>query len=358
VEVQETYVRPFDRGRVTPYRKWQAAEGVPVYEGSHADLRSLETGPWSRMGQRGAIVNLAGQEHDDGWLIELAPGGQTEALHHFFEATIIVLEGRGATTLWNPGGEKQTVEWQRGSLFSPPLNCHYQHFNLDGSQPARLFAVTIAPMVLNLYRSADAVFNNPYVFLDRYAGESDYFSGPGEYISQTWKTNFVPDLRRFALKAGPERGLGALSIRFNLANNQMGTHCSEFPPGTYKQAHRHGAGAHVIILDGDGYSLLWFEGETERRRVDWRDGTVLSPMEGEYHQHFNTGPVPARYLALRLGNLDFHRPPPGTGWNTEQEMAGIAYADEDPGIYDLYLRECARHGAAVVLPRPSYEIRY
>jgi quercetin dioxygenase-like cupin family protein len=354
MEVLDTLVRPFDRGRKTPYRRWQEDEGPPAYTGSHADLRSLETAPWPRLGQNAAFLNLAGQEHDDGWLIELAPGGQTKVLRHFFEATVLVIEGRGATTFWNPDSPKQTVEWQRGSLFSPPLNCLYQHFNLDGSQPARLFCVTIAPTAINLYRSVDAVFNNPFVALDRYAGEAEYFSNRGDFINQTWKTNFVADLRSFTLQEGPERGLGALSIRFNLSNNQMGTHCSEFPPGTYKQAHRHGAGAHVIILDGDGYSLLWFEGESVRRRVDWRDGTVLSPMEGEYHQHFNVGPSPARYLAMRLGNLDFHRPPPGIGWNSAKEMAGISYEHEDPAIYEQYVAECAGHGATVVLPKPHY----
>ena len=35
-----------------------------------------------------------------------------------------------------------------------------------------------------------------------------------------------------------------------LAQNSMGAHISQFQPGTYKKAHRHGPGAHVIILDG------------------------------------------------------------------------------------------------------------
>src|SRR5207249_1453422 len=118
---------------------------------------------------------------------------------------------------------------------------------------------------------------------------------------------FVADLRAFQLRPS-NRGMGAISQGFNLSNNQMAIHCAEFPPGTYKQGHRHGVGAHVLVLSGVGYSLLWFEGEAERRRVDWEDGTVLSPKEGEYHQHFNVGPESARYLALRLGNLDLHRP--------------------------------------------------
>src|SRR4029450_7296315 len=121
-ETEETNGR--GRPRETVYQAWQKAEGIPIHRGSAiADLYHVELGTWPRTGQRGAFVNLADQEHDDSYVLEIAPGGQTEVLHHFFEATIYVLSGRGATTLWQDGTRKQTVEWQRGSIFSPPMNC-------------------------------------------------------------------------------------------------------------------------------------------------------------------------------------------------------------------------------------------
>jgi quercetin dioxygenase-like cupin family protein len=347
------------RGRrgPTPYQQWQEGEGIPINRGSYVeDLHTLEVAPWARTGQRGAFVNLADQEDDDAYVLEIAPGGQTEVFHHLFEATAYVLDGRGATTFWQEGGPKHTVEWQRGSMFSPPLNCSYQHFNLDGHAPARLFAVSNAPMIMNLFRNPTFVFNDHYVFEDRYDGRPDYFTDPGQRIShREWQTNFVPDLRSFQLVDNPGRGVGNARMGFALSNNQMAAHMSQFPPGTYKHAHWHGVGAYVIILGGQGYSLLWFEGE-ERRKVDWKEGTVLSPREREYHQHFNTGPGPARYLALRLGNLDPRHTRMVAKLTEDGEDAsfysGIPYDQEDPAIHELYVQECAKNGATVVMPPP------
>ena len=82
------------------------------------------------------------------------------------------------------------------------MNCYYQHFNADVQQRVRLFMVTNAPMVINAYRNPDFLFNNPYVFHERYDGEADYFSGAGEYSGNSgrhWKTNFIPDERNYKL---------------------------------------------------------------------------------------------------------------------------------------------------------------
>lgn len=336
--------------RDSPYAIWQKAEGVPLYKASYIEnLYTLELGPWPRLGQNGAIVNLADQEHDDAWVIEIAPGQQTSVQHHLFEATFYVLSGRGATTFWQEGHPSDSVEWKRGSVFSPPLNCYYQHFNGDGQEPVRLFSVTNAPMVMNLFREGEFPFNDSYQFKGRYESGAGFFEAAAEKVtSNKWVTNFIGDIRTFGLDPAVGRGAGGLLTQFSMSNNSMVAHCSQFPPGTYKKAHRHNVGAHVIILDGQGYSLLWFEGE-EPTRVDWQDGSVLSPKEREYHQHFNTGSTPARYLAMRLGELDARH---YRGFMPEQ----IEYEDEDPAIYESYARECVGNGVDVVLPRPEYAV--
>ena len=85
------------------------------------------------MGGKGVFVNLEGAEQaNDGYICEIPPAG-ARASAPLFEALIFILKGRGATTVWQPDGSKQTFEWGEGSLFSPPMNAHYQLFNGSGS---------------------------------------------------------------------------------------------------------------------------------------------------------------------------------------------------------------------------------
>src|SRR5262249_13309589 len=150
-------------------------------------------------------------------------------------------------------------------------------------------------------------------------------------------TNFVSDTHTLKLNDYSERGKGSSNMKFNLAKNTMGAHISEFPVGTYKKGHRHGPGAHVIILTGQGYSILWPEGE-EMKRVDWKPGSVVVPPDRWFHQHFNSGAKPARYLALRWNNwrYRFMRSQDGEGGSfTSVKLGGgqIEFEDEDPQIH-------------------------
>ena len=122
---------------------------------------------------------------------------------------------------------------------------------------------------------------------------------PGRDI---WETNFVPDLGAFALKPWEAHGVGSSNIQFLMSEGSMGAHVSEMPVGTYKKAHRHGAGLHVFFIHGTGYTLLWNEGDRDFQRVDWRHGMCFAPPDNMFHQHFDTSPRAARYVAVGFGS--------------------------------------------------------
>ena len=156
--------------------------------------------------------------------------------------------------------------------------------------------------MINLYEDPAFVFGLDYDFKDRFNGEPDYYSGKGEQAGFLLKTNMVPDAVNLPLVEARERGAGGGHIRFNMAKGSLPSHISQFPVGTYKKAHAHGPGAHVVVLTGEGYSLMWPAGE-EPRRYDWRPGTMIVPPNAWFHQHFNTGPTPARLSRVQAGQL-------------------------------------------------------
>jgi mannose-6-phosphate isomerase-like protein (cupin superfamily) len=336
--------------RVDAYAAWQQAEGVPVVRGFYVeDLNTLDLAPWPRKGGRGAFVNLEGTGGvNDAHVVEIAPGGTSAPERHLYEEMVYILSGRGSTSIWYDEGHKQSFEWRTGSLFAIPLNATYQHFNASGQQPARYMAVTNAPTIMRLFHNDDFVFNTPYAFTDRFSGEGNYFSGEGKmYKRRIWETNFVPDTRTMQLHEWKERGGGGTNVMLELAQNSMGAHISQFQIGTYKKAHRHGPGAHVIILDGVGFSLLWREGDSEYTKCDWKPNSVVVPPENWFHQHFNTGPEPARYLALRFTGIKFRPTGRGTdGADVSVKLGGwqIEYEDEDPRIHQIFEEDCRKYG--------------
>ncbi len=284
----------------TPYRRWIAAEGLEVISALHVpDLRTVDVNPWPRRGGKGVYINHdASRTSNDCYVCEIAPGKKLEPQRQLFEEMILVLSGRGSTSVWNDAGKRITFEWKEGAMFAIPLNAWHQHFNGSGQDAVRFVAVTNGPSVMNLYDDPSFVFNTAYDFPNRFAGEPDYFSPKTEVEGFLLPTNFVPDAVNLPLISAKERGAGGGHIRFNMAKGSMSSHISQFPIGTYKKAHAHGPSAHVIILSGEGYSLMWAEGE-EPKRYDWQVGSMVVPPNKWFHQHFNSGNTPARYLAFK-----------------------------------------------------------
>ncbi len=347
-----------DRVLVDPYLEWADGEGVPVIEDFGVDLLAAETRPWARFGCDGAIINLKGRgSYCSTFLFDLKPGGSTAVQRHLYEDVYYVLSGHGSTQVETADGRSHSFEWGPKSLFALPLNAPYRLFNGSGSEPARLASTNNAGMVLNLYHNTDFVFGNEEWFSEREAADDAWFSGEGEMTAirpgrVLWDTNFVPDLSAFELKPWEARGAGSGNMQFILADGVMGAHASEMPVGTYKKGHRHGPGLHIFIVHGEGYSLLWYQGDKDFVRVDWRHGMLYAPPDQMFHQHFDTSQDPARYLAVGLGSkrypvIQVRRAGSENNRSDVSIKEGgrqIEYADQDPRIHALWLREIARTG--------------
>ncbi|MGW4464774.1 cupin domain-containing protein [Micromonospora sp. NPDC004704] len=333
--------------RPTAYDTWLVEEGLTVIAGLYIeDLKTVELGDWARRGCRAAVARLQGTEDvNDAHIIEIPAGGSIAPERHLYEELVYVVSGRGSTSIWNSSGARSTFEWQEGSLFSVPLNAWSQHFNTSGSQPARFYSVTSAPFIMRLFHNRDFIYGCDFDFTDRFNPEADFAGNGTAYQNRVWETNFIPDVANMELKSWDARGTGSSNIMLELADSSMCGHISQFPVGMYKKAHRHNAGAHVIVISGVGFSLLWPEDEP-LEQVRWRAGSVIVPPDRWFHQHFNTGSSPARYLALRWGskkypvfkNFQIDRP-------TTQGGDQIEYEDEDPMVRKLFEDELAANGA-------------
>ncbi|WP_158913555.1 cupin domain-containing protein [Caulobacter sp. S45] len=345
--VSEDMAKKFATEKETPYLRWVRDEGLDIISAHYVrNLNRVELKPWARRGGRGIYINHeASRTSNDCYVCEIPAGGQLAPHRQLFEEMIYVLDGRGSTTVWNEAGQKLSFEWGKGSLFAIPLNANHQHFNGSGKEVARFVAVTNGPAVINLYEDLNFVFNTPYDFKERFSGDPEYFANKGEQKGLLLETNFVADAINLPLISAKERGAGGGHIRFNMAKGSMNSHISQFPIGTYKKGHAHGPGAHVIIMSGEGYSLMWPEGE-EPKRYDWEVGSMVVPPNLWFHQHFNTGVTPARYLAFKHEVVSIRNAQGVPKAWISRRLGGdqIDYADEAPIVRQLFTEALAKHG--------------
>jgi uncharacterized RmlC-like cupin family protein len=288
----------------SPYQAWlaQAKAEIPVLEGMMIDdVTHVSLRPWPQLGAgvTGLYLRFADYQITDGRSIEIPARGNTISQRYLYEQGIYFLTGSGYTILQQEGEQEQRVEWQQGDLFSVPLNVRHQHFN-TGNEPARMLVVSSFPLVLNVVGSEEFIADNPFAFTDRYDGAADYFDRADQLDDLAVSTNFVKDVLHHETRLWEYSGKGNETMRWLMAGNSMlGLHVSEMPPSSYKKAHRHSSDAFILLLSGTGFSLTWPEGAfQDHARVDWKAGTLFVPPMYWYHQHLNTGSMPARYLAI------------------------------------------------------------
>jgi oxalate decarboxylase/phosphoglucose isomerase-like protein (cupin superfamily) len=359
----------------TSYWKWLEKEGVPIVEGYGVeDVRELELQPWGRMGGKGAFIYLYGMEGTTGmYVAEIPPGGALEPEKHMYEEVICILAGHGATEVWQDGGKKHAFEWGQWSVFAPPLNCWHRVIN-GSREPVKFLAVTNAPLVIDMYRNPEFVFNCPSLFPDRFAEEEGYFKETSKRYKKgihanIWETNFIPDVVSAELDEKKLKGPGWKVTQYEMGGNSLIGHIADWPAGMYNKAHYHGPGAILLILRSEGYTLVWpkeagFRPYENGRghdvvEIKWKEGSVISPPGGWFHQHFSAGKEPARQLAIRYGSKIFPIAFKIAGQLQEDgafipiQKGGtlIEYEDEDPEIRRRFEYALKRTGAICHMPQ-------
>jgi hypothetical protein len=128
----------------------------------------------------------------------------------------------------------------------------------------------------------------------------------------------------------------------------MLTFAAEYPVGTYTTAHWHEGGVQIYIAQGTGFTLMWpptagwhpwQDGKADQvARVDFQEGTVYSPPTGWWHQHFNTGSEPVRYIPTGTGLPQTRADGRAYVYTSVKEEGGhqLDYDLEDPMVKRLY----------------------
>ena len=365
----------FKRPRM-PYDQFMAAEGVPVYRGIGVRrVQDLPMQPWQRLGGRGSYIQLYGTEGLWGmYVVEIPARGALHAEHHLYEKQVLVVDGRGSTEIWQDGADqkKHTFEWQKGSLFSIPLNAHHRFVNATSS-PALLLCGTSAPNIINLVDNLEFVFGVPWNFTDRYSGAADYFKPNDDILPDPVRglamkrTNLVADVVNCELPLDNRRSPGYRRMEPHMGGQRFHLWVGQHETGRYSKAHKHESAAVLICIKGCGYTYTWPEALGATPWADGRGDKVLrqdyepvglvsaAPMSGDwYHQHFGVSKDPLRLTAWFGPNNHSALKPgvPGEAmadvWAIDVTKGGkaIPYHMEDPFIRAEYETTLAREGAA------------
>ncbi len=348
------------------YDRWMESIGIPIHRGyTIEDLRTVELGWWEERQCKAAFMQLMGQEGvTSAWITEIAPGKTLPPVKFALDEVVYVVDGRGLTTIWSEKGPtKKTFEWQKRSLFLMPHNYVHQLTNMQGDKPVRLLRYSYLPLALSAVQDPQFFFNNPYQGPDVLAQDGEFYSEAKQVQDSDkwnvwnrriyWYGNFFPDMALWdKLDDNKTRGAGGSSVFIDFPGSELSCHMSVFASRTYKKAHRHGPGRVIVIPAGEGYSIMWEEGK-EKIVVPWREASVLVPPNKWFHQHFNAGGTPARYLALHPP-MQFH----GYAEKVEDRAKDqIEYPDEDPYIRNKFEEELAKRKLTSLMPKEAYTDR-
>lgn len=349
--------------------RWMDSLELPVHVGYYIeDMRELTLRRWEERGCDAAFIQLEGaQGITETRVSEVPPRGVLPPVRLAFDEVVYVVQGRGATTIWRSGGERKSFEWGENSMFLLPRHHFHQFSNTHGSRPARLLHYNYFPLLLSASPEPEAFIttNRGDTAEPSHAPDLEAMYAEPTLKTMTadeaawkrrgsvWVGSFFPDMSAWdKLTATQRRGAGGRSVAMEFPGSEISCHMSTFPSRTYKKAHRHGPGRAIVIPAGEGYSVMWEEGK-EHVIAPWKPGSLVTPPNRWFHQHFNVGEKPARYLA-------FHPPLQFDGHAEKIEDRArdqIEYVDEDASVRQRFEGELAKRGLTSLIPPGAYSQR-
>lgn len=367
----------------TDYDKFMESEGIPIFRGLGVRrAQDLPLGDWKRTGGRGTYIQLHGTEGKWGaYLIEVPAAGALNPEKHLYEEIFFVLEGRGSTEVWHEDGTRHVFEWQKGSLFSIPVNAMHRIVNATNA-PALLLAGTTAPNLIDLVGNTKFIFDCPYSFTDRFSPDADFYR-PSDDIEPDpirglamRKSNLLPDIVNCELPLDNRRSPGYRRVEPFMTGNKFYLWVGQHETGRYSKAHAHTSAAILICVKGKGYTYTWPEscgptpwkdGHADKvQRIDYEEGGMVSAAPGGarwYHQHFNTSNEPFRLTAwfgpnhpslvtgLRPGETQTDY----TAMDLTEGGTAIPYWMEDPFLREEFEATIARNGGKSRMEPSRYE---
>jgi hypothetical protein len=229
---------------------------------------------------------------------------------------------------------------------------------------------------MNAIDDLDLIFNCDYPYQpllrdgDHYFQASDLRTNEGSYGAVVWHTNFIPDCTRQQVDNAEYKVSGGQLTNYRMASRFPQGHISAWPTGRYHKAHYHEPGAILLGLDGEGYVLAWDSAlgphpyqngrGSEVMKVNWRQNSIYSPPNAYYHQHFNTGPGPARHIAVYglLQPMTVHGMEGADGFigliSSRDGGTLIDYEDEDPQVRSDYEAALRQNGLVCTMPAVQY----
>lgn len=253
--------------------------------------------------------------------------GRTLGHRHTVEAVIYIKQGRGYSVI---DGVKQA--WEAGDLICVPMFAWHLHFN-ELDTPLIHLANTTGPLAMYMGTAIyeDDRFPELWVYANQgddalrglIPGAAEVGGGKIDLDASRWRptgpdaddpqspANIYYQQLTYAEDEEKRRRAGPVVVRHKevrWGSTPMGrvayaveprlgfyvklisTLFAEVPPGKHSGAHRHLYEETDHVLSGQGYAIV------DDQRYDFKVGDSLIIPVFAWHQYFNTGDEPARFL--------------------------------------------------------------